>query len=178
VKTIMLVSHCILNSASKVRQDESGLREEYALREKFLRRVLEQNVQLIQLPCPEFVMYGTRRWGHVRAQFDHPFYRKTCRELLEPVMLQLREYASAPEDFRLAALVSVEGSPSCGWELTCEADWGGELDGKSPAPVKMTRRPGVMMEIAAQMLRENGTPIPICSLREATELLCDSKNKE
>lgn len=177
MKTIMLVSHCILNSAAKVRQDEAGLREEYALREEFLRRVLAQNVQLIQLPCPEFVMYGTRRWGHVRSQFDHPFYRKTCRELLEPVLLQLQEYASAPEDFRLAALVSVEGSPSCGWGLTCEADWGGELDGKKPAPVEMTPRPGVFMEIAAQMLRDNGTPIPICSLREAMNLLGESENQ-
>ena len=64
MKRILVVSHCILNTASKVWQDESGLAEEYALRERLLRLVLDQDVQLLQLPCPELLLYGSRRWGH------------------------------------------------------------------------------------------------------------------
>ena len=35
VKRILLVSHCILNNASKVELDEAGLAEEYKLRSEF-----------------------------------------------------------------------------------------------------------------------------------------------
>ena len=57
MKAILVVSHCILNTASKVRQDERDLAEEYRLRDQLLRLILEKNVQLLQLPCPESVSY-------------------------------------------------------------------------------------------------------------------------
>jgi len=179
MKKIFAVSHCILNTASKVHQDESLLQEEYAQRSRFLRLALEQNIQLLQLPCPEFFLYGSRRWGHVRSQFDHPVFRGSCRELFKPVLMQLQEYASDPGAFDVLGIVSVEGSPSCGYALTCEADWGGELEAGSRAertlpPVQMVNRPGVFMEIVDQSLRENGLSIPIYSLQEAVKLLCDN----
>lgn len=179
MKKIMIISHCILNTAAKVQQDESGLQEEYALREQFLKLALRQNIQLLQLPCPEFCMYGSRRWGHVKPQFDHPFYRETCRKLFEPILLQMQEYASDPERFEILGIVSVEGSPSCGWELTCGGDWGGEIgdlldSGKPLPPVKMVKAPGVFMEEISKMLAQNGLSTPVCSLRGAIHLLCEN----
>lgn len=73
VKRILLVSHCILNNASKVELDEAGLAEEYRLRSELMNLIIEKNIQMIQLPCPEFIMYGSQRWGHVKNQFQHPF---------------------------------------------------------------------------------------------------------
>ena len=132
MKHILAVSHCILNTASKVAQDESGLAEEYRQRDELLKTAIEKGVQLLQLPCPEFMLYGARRWGHVKDQFDNPFFRAQCRSMLEPVMMQLCEYASEPQRFCLLGITAVEGSPSCGAARTCRAaDWGGEFDGKA-----------------------------------------------
>ena len=101
MKRILLVSHCILNNASKVELDEAGLAEEYRLRSELMNLIIEKNIQMIQLPCPEFIMYGSQRWGHVKNQFQHPFYMEQCRKILEPVLLQLQEYAQHVEKFHM-----------------------------------------------------------------------------
>ena len=93
MKDLLIVSHCILNHAAKVEQDEAELAGEYKIREELLQLVLKKDVQLFQMPCPEFIMYGSQRWGHVKNQFQHPFYIEQCRKILEPVLFQLQEYA-------------------------------------------------------------------------------------
>ena len=121
MKNLLIVSHCILNNAAKVEQDEAELAEEYKIREELMQLILKKDVQLLQLPCPEFIMYGSQRWGHVKNQFQHPFYMEQCRKILEPVLLQLQEYAQHVEKFHVLGIVSVEGSPNCGYHLTCDA---------------------------------------------------------
>ena len=113
MKDLLIVSHCILNHAAKVEQDEAELAGEYKIREELLQLVLKKDVQLFQMPCPEFIMYGSQRWGHVKNQFQHPFYIEQCRHILEPVLFQLQEYAQHVEKFRILGIVSVEGSPNC-----------------------------------------------------------------
>lgn len=44
------------------------------LRKKFMHKAIDQEVQIIQLPCPEFTLYGPKRWGHVSNQFDNTFF--------------------------------------------------------------------------------------------------------
>ena len=127
MKNLLIVSHCILNNAAKVEQDEAELAEEYKIREELMQLILKKDVQLLQLPCPEFIMYGSQRWGHVKNQFQHPFYMEQCRKILEPVLLQLQEYAQHVEKFHVLGIVSVEGSPNCGYHLTCEGEWKGEI---------------------------------------------------
>jgi predicted secreted protein len=172
MKEILIVSHCILNNASKVLQDESELADEYRQRDELLKAALEKGVQLFQLPCPEFIIYGPKRWGHVKDQFDNTFFRGECRRMLGPVMDQLKDYAAVPERFRIIGIVSVEGSPSCGCRLTCRADWGGELclwdSGQTDKEVRMTEEPGVYMEEIMKMLGEYGLDIPVMTIPEAT----------
>ncbi len=175
MKKILIVSHCILNKASKVAMDESDLAEEYEVRDRLLKLIIEKDVQLIQLPCPEFLLFGSKRWGHVRDQFDFPYFRKSCRDMLELVLLQLREYANHPERFHILGVVSVEGSPSCGMNLTCRGEWGGELDGSDICSVvdtlEMKEEPGVFMEELNLLLAENNLDIPIISMNEAIEVV-------
>ena len=179
MKEILIVSHCILNNAAKVAQDESGLAEEYAQRNALMQASMDRGVQLIQLPCPEFILYGAKRWGHVKDQFDNPYFRAQCRVMLEPVMMQLEEYAGNSDRFSILGIVSVEGSPSCGHALTCRGDWGGEFDGREcengwPASsVRMTNEPGVFMEVLEMMLGEHRLDIRILSIPEAAALIAD-----
>ena len=182
MKEILVVSHCILNNASKVLQDESELADEYRDRNELMHAVLDKGIQLIQLPCPEFIIYGPKRWGHVKDQFDNPFFRSECRRMLKPVMDQLKEYAGVPERFRIAGIVSVEGSPSCGYRLTCRGSWGCDLDywdscsaGKE---VRMTEEAGVYMEEIMNMLGEYGLDIPVMTISEATISIYGNQKRE
>lgn len=94
-----------MNTASKVeRFKEESVRSEEQLRREVLREAVDSGVQLLQLPCPEFVMYGSLRWGHTYEQFDNTFYRSRCRELLEPVVQQLKEYMADKERFRILGI--------------------------------------------------------------------------
>ena len=171
MKNILIVSHCILNNASKVVQDETLLEKEYSERNELISSVMSKGVQMIQLPCPEFMMYGAKRWGHVKDQFDNPFFRQECRRMLEPVLLQIEEYANDPDRFSLLGVVTVEGSPSCGGTLTCRADWGGELDPDTVrdliGAVRMEEAPGVFMEELRSMIEAKGLIIPFMSISEA-----------
>ena len=177
MKNLLIVSHCILNNAAKVEQDEAELAEEYKIREELMQLILKKDVQLLQLPCPEFIMYGSQRWGHVKNQFQHPFYMEQCRKILEPVLLQLQEYAQHVEKFHVLGIVSVEGSPNCGYHLTCEGEWKGEIgtDEKRIQDIqkslKMTENPGVYMEELEKELQKRNMEIPIVTMKEAVQLL-------
>ncbi len=167
---ILIVSHCILNTSSKVISNNSTENQKEAdHREKLMNYVIKNNIQLIQLPCPEFLVYGSRRWGHVKEQFDHPFFRKQCKEMLIPVVMQLKEYASCPERFEVLAIVAIDGSPSCGSRLTCRGDWGGELsdcpdfDNKIRS-LHLANGSGIFMEEVKKLLAEENLDIPIKDL--------------
>ncbi len=122
------MSHCILNTCSKVEMDNAmEIQEEENLRTQFLKRVLDSGIQLIQLPCPEFTLYGSNRWGHVSEQFDNPFFRNHCKSILEPFFQQLQEYINHPNRYHIMGFVGIDGSPSCGINYTCSGPWGGSM---------------------------------------------------
>lgn len=177
MKRILLVSHCILNNASKVEMDERELKAEYRLRNELMHLILEKNIQLLQLPCPEFIMYGSQRWGHVKNQFQHPFYEEQCRTLLNSLLMQVREYAQHPETFRVVGVVSVEGSPNCGYHLTCVGPWKGEIGSDEKRireiqnSVKGTNQPGVFMEILEDEFNQRQLNVPILTMEETISLL-------
>lgn len=172
MQKIVFTSHCLLNTAAKVvlyRQDEIAAEE--ALRRRFLSAAVERGIQLVQLPCPEFTLYGARRWGHVSNQFDNPFFRDHCRRLLEPFLLQLREYLSLPERFRVLGVVGIDGSPSCGVDYTSRGDWYGSFGGRQDlaevlATARLAKGRGVFMDELGRMLREAGLAeeVPVVSL--------------
>ena len=61
MKKIIFVSHCILNTASKVvLYNQEEIDAEEALRLEFVSTALKNGIQIVQLPCPEFTLYGSR----------------------------------------------------------------------------------------------------------------------
>ncbi len=173
---ILVLSHCILNTASKVQAKSSHLVDELQTRKKLLERALADGVQLLQLPCPEFTLYGHRRWGHVKDQFLHPHFIRCCRSMLAPILDQLVEYSSYPDEFELLGIVSVEGSPSCGYKKTCRSElYGGELScrpiDETMLSVTSSTEPGIFMQVLMEVLEESGLKIPILTMDEALEKL-------
>lgn len=159
---VLFVSHCILNTAAKVvMYDAAEMAAEEALRIRFVHAALDAGIQLVQLPCPEFSLYGCRRWGHTYEQFDNPFFRSHCRALLSPVMMELSEYLSAPDRFETLGFLGVDGSPSCGARYTCYGPWGGNLSGREDlmqtvSTVALGPGEGVFFSELRAMLSESG----------------------
>lgn len=170
MKKILFVSHCVLNTASKVvMYNDAEMAEEEALRRRFLKKAIADGVQLVQLPCPEFLLYGRRRWGHVSEQFDTPYFRAECRRMLKDVLLQIKEYLAGADRFTVLGIVGIDGSPSCGVDYTCFGDWGGNLSDRDdlPAVIASSRLGdgrGILMDELSKMLAEEGIDLPMTGL--------------
>lgn len=170
MKKILFVSHCILNTASKVvlyNQEEMDAEE--SLRKKFLNEAINNDIHLIQLPCPEFTLYGAKRWGHVSDQFDNVFFRKHCRKILEPIIDQMKEYLDNDRMFEVLGVVGIDGSPSCGVDYTCTGDWYGSFEGRTNLEETLDtgalkKGPGVLMDELMKKLKEEKIKIKVTSL--------------
>ncbi|ADK83012.1 CD3072 family TudS-related putative desulfidase [Sediminispirochaeta smaragdinae] len=168
---ILFVSHCILNTASKVELFcEEEMEKEENLRRLFLKQAIEAGFQLVQLPCPEFLLYGPQRWGHVSDQFDNTFFRNYSDAFLAPYIDQIKEYHSHPEKFKIAGVVGIDGSPSCGVTYTCKsARWKGDFSGRENVDaiidsVTLEKGNGIFIRELRRLLEKEGLQVPVVGL--------------
>lgn len=170
-KNIVLLSHCILNVNSKV----EGLCEFSNTSYSIIKYLIDNDYGIIQLPCPEVTIYGIKRWGNVREQFDTPYYRRHCRSIFEPILEQIEDYIN--NGYEIKALIAINGSPSCGYNLTCSSSvWGGEFinrenTNKKINDLKLINRPGIFMEEIEKVLSEKNIKINIIAIDEENEAL-------
>ena len=172
MQNILFVSHCVLNVASKVvLYEKDEIEAEENLRRKFLAQAVEKGVQLIQLPCPEFTLYGACRWGHTITQIDNPFFKEHCRKILEPIYLQKDEYLNHAERFRVLGILGIDGSPSCGVDYTGKGNWGGSFDGRTDLQDTLKsatfgKGSGVLIDVLRQGLEQRGfaKAVPVIGL--------------
>lgn len=165
-KKIVLLAHCLLNVNAKVQ----GLAVEPAGCINIVTGLLEQGYGIIQLPCVEQSCFGIRRWGQVKEQVDFPGFRAKCRSLLQPIVEQVTDFTR--NGYEIAAVIGMDGSPSCGVNSTCSGNWGGEIGAGYDLPAKVDSlailpEAGVMMDILRQMLTEVGVPVIFLGIEES-----------
>ena len=176
-RKLVLLSHCILNVNAKVEgiaTSKSGITE-------LVTSLMNRGYGIIQLPCEEQDMCGIRRWGQVEEQLNHPRFRKRCEELLEPVVMQVRDFVE--HGYTVSAVIGLDGSPSCGVNETCSGEWYGEIgDGHNTMERASTltskKEPGVMMAVLKEMFEKVGLDIPFYAADETnpkrdTEILLE-----
>ncbi|MEF9940815.1 MAG: hypothetical protein RSA90_02845 [Lachnospiraceae bacterium] len=169
-QSILIVSHCFFNDSAKLRNPNSiEQAEERKQKRLFLKQQLDNGVELIQLPCPEFLLYGSNRWGHAASQFDTPYFRQAARDMLSPIVLQLEEYLTYPNRFEIIGIIGIDGSPSCGIDFTYDGDWGGDFSQNANLShtlhtLKKEHKAGIFMDVLKEMLREKHLPIKFYSL--------------
>lgn len=164
MRKIILLSHCILNPYSKVKSNE---KTENML--PLIEFLINNDIGIFQLPCPENLIYGQRRWGHVFEQFDTPFYRKTMVKELEPIFLELEDYVK--NSTKIIAYIGIDGSPSCGVNFTCSnPKWGGEIGCLYPKDEPLTcgvaKRPGVYSLEISKLIESKGLNIPMLAFEK------------
>ncbi len=166
---ILITCHCFLNDAVKLmHQDMSEQSSEKRIKEKIIKRMMDNHVEILQLPCPEFMIYGSRRWGHASSQFDNPFFREYTKDMLKPYLLQIKEYISRPEVFELLGVLGIDGSPSCGVDFTYDGEWEGEFSSHpdlqhSFESIRKEEKSGVLIDVFREMLQDESIEIPFYS---------------
>lgn len=153
-RLIAVVAHCILNQNTVVKP----LATHEGAVKSLVSSLIEQGYGIVQLPCPEALYLGMRRWWMSKEQYDTATYKEFSRKLLEPYVALLRELT---RDGCRYVVIGVHGSPSCAAETTTSNPyWGGKPGNLHPASVKV-KSPGVFMETLLEMVKSTGIPGPI-----------------
>lgn len=158
-KKIAIISHCIINQNSVVKGEYKDINIFFP----FIKKLFEENIGILQLPCPETECYGLRRWGHVKEQFDNCGYRKYLEKIVNSFVDIIKEYIN--NGYEIVGIYGIAGSPSCGVNLTCSANWEGEISLYKDkedivSRVKMINESGIFMEIFKSILDKNKINIP------------------
>lgn len=128
-KKILLMSHCILNQNTVIKEEA---RAQGAI-PSAVEWAMNEGYGFLQLPCPEFTFLGLDRPSMTYEQYNTSNYRKHCRNILKPVLSQAEDYVK--NGYEIAGLLGIQSSPSCD-------------------PIR-----GIFMEELTAMLNEKGIPL-------------------
>ncbi|RJS91011.1 DUF523 domain-containing protein [Candidatus Bathyarchaeota archaeon] len=164
-RRIVIVSHCILNQNAKL----EGIASWRGLIEPVVEVLWKSGVGIIQMPCPEMLYEGIRRFDKSVEQYSCPAFRKLCERIAEDVVDQVEDYLD--NGYKVLAILAIDGSPSCGYNLTQSApEWRGLVAGRNLKKVRYIKGRGVFMEILEKKLSEKGIQIPFLGIPEIPEL--------
>ncbi len=151
---IILVAHCLLNQNSIV----EGLARKPAMVKELVDLLYEEDIGIIQLPCPELLHSGLRRWWQVREQYDNPGFKRLSKHLIEVIIDYLLEYKR--NSFKIVGIIGVSGSPSCGIHYTSSSEsWLG--DPREASELKRVGGKGVFMKLLLEEAEKHGIDIPL-----------------
>ncbi|WP_371364267.1 hypothetical protein SRRS_50570 [Sporomusa rhizae] len=104
---LAIVSHCILNQNSVVR----NLARASGNFSKLVSILGEAGLGIYQLPCPELIFAGLERKPQTYEQYDTPEFAIVCHETTERVLKDLDTFRQAGCDVHL--LLGIRRSPTC-----------------------------------------------------------------
>lgn len=152
-RRLVLLAHCYLNQNAKV----AGLAREPGMVLPILQVLHAHGLGVIQLPCPEMVMAGIKRWWQTKRLYDFPGYRRYCREEAAAIVDQLVDYHH--NGYETVALVGVDGSPTCGISFCgTDANMGGPPHIPQKSPLRYEK--GILMEELIGEIASRGLPVP------------------
>ncbi|MBU7018005.1 MAG: DUF523 domain-containing protein [Theionarchaea archaeon] len=136
----VLVCHCLLNPLTRAQGTKKLSRD-------IITVLIRKDIGIIQLPCPE-ITYGlpVDRPPRNKEDLDTPEYREHCRGIALTI---INTVVSLDQDFTVFGLISVGGSPSCGFQRT-------HIRGEHSS------EPGIFMEEFVSLFEEKGFKITVC----------------
>ena len=153
-RDVLVASHCILNPVTRVK----GL----GYNKKTAQKLLKTSQNIIQLPCPELLYFGNKRWEVTQDQLDIPNYRRFCRKLA-------RSYADTIVILHKQGLTihiaGISKSPSCAVNVTTIGYRGGLIK-NAHSEHKHVMGSGIFTQELLKLLVEMGIDIE-------TEIKCE-----
>lgn len=136
--------------------------------ERIVNKYVSTGTGIIQLPCPELTYLGLKRWGMTREQYDTPYYRRHCNNILIPYVDQIQDYVC--NNYIIEKIIGVDGSPSCGVNVTCLGYCGGMLSGQKAYTSQEVSEAGVFIRELSVMLKQRDITIPFDAINEKNPL--------
>ncbi len=162
---IIVVSHCVINQNAKL----EGIAGWPGIIHEVMNKILQSGCGILQIPCPEMIYEGIGRFDKSIEQYDCKGFRDICQEICIEVVDQIENYIKW--GYEVTAILAIDGSPSCGFNLTQSApEWRGLVAEQNWEKVRYIEQPGILMEILSQQLAEKKLSLPIIGIPEIPEL--------
>ena len=158
-RRVIFLAHCLLNQNAI----SDGTAEVPAAHRELLRAVLNAQVGIVQLPCPELCCLGLDRGDpqggerpvvventRIRRAMGQPEAAARLRELTDQMVRQVGEYRK--HGFAVLGIVGVDRSPCCGVNTTSDQDR--ELPGR-----------GVFVAAIQTALETAGLAVPVIGVK-------------
>lgn len=161
-KKVVFIAHCLLNQNAI--SDGTAVRP--AAFEQLAYALLEREIGIVQMPCPELCCLGLDRGDEaggqrdvleentrIRAEMQKPRAHGRLTALVEQVMWQIGEYHR--HGFEILGVIGANRSPNCGVETTSA----GNVE---------TAGIGLFMDALSRAMEEAGISIPMTGLKLRT----------
>jgi predicted secreted protein len=148
-RKVVLVPHCVLNQNARA----AGAAERPSGMTELVTAMLEREVGIMQMPCPELFAFGLDR-GHIciEKELRTPAGRRSMKTLTQDLIRQIRAYLDC--GIQVLGVFGKNGSPSCGVEET----W---------ATGRVCPGSGAFMEALIAELENNRIMLEITGIRDS-----------
>jgi len=161
-KKIVIVSHGLLNVNSKV----EGIATDKGCVKNVVTALIERNYGIYQMPCPEHICLGIKRWGQSVEQYNNPFYVEHCENLAHTIINEICDYVN--NGYEVKYLIGMDGSPTCGVNKTFKGDLGGiSLDRANHREFTVENGQGVFMKVLKEKALEKNINLEFLGISEA-----------
>ncbi len=143
-KQIFVLHHCLLNQNARAK----GLAKRRGVVEEIVEEAIRNGWGIYQIPCPELRFLGMEREPMSKTRYDTEEFRVICKEIAREVAEDLRRFVEV--GYEIKGIAGVEGSPSCGVNLTHIGEGGEE---------KLVEGEGILVEEIKKALAKNGIRI-------------------
>ena len=107
-KRIVFISHCILNQNTVV----SPLGRAKGSYKDIIETIMEYDIGIHQLPCPEFRHLGLNRKPMTKSEYDTTDFRNLSKGISKDVINIMKEYLA--NGYEIVGLIGINHSPTCG----------------------------------------------------------------
>jgi predicted secreted protein len=160
-KKIVVCCHCILNQNAKL----EGIAGWPGMINEVVQMIQKSGAGIMQMGCPEMLYEGIRRFDKSYEQYDCAAFRSICDSIASETVEQIENYHKW--GYEIAAILAVDGSPSCGYNLTQSApEWKGLVAENSFEKVRYIDHKGILFEHLESHLEGINNEIPIIGIPE------------
>lgn len=131
--------------------------------------IQQSGAGILQMACPEMLYEGIGRFDKSYEQYNCQAFRQICNDISSSTISQIRNYQQW--GYTVSAILAIDGSPSCGYNLTQSApEWRGLVAEQNWQKVRYEHWKGILFEELAPGLDSLIQPVPVVGIPEIPEL--------
>ncbi len=167
-KKVIFIPFCLLAQGLRA----EGIVKKFPAIVKPVINLLEENqVNLIQIPCPELEYEGIKRKPASKTKYDNETYRNICKRYASQIVSFIEDLVK--NEYEVLGVLGIENSPSCAVNYLFEKG-------------KRIRGTGIYMEELKKKMKEKNIDVPFIGIdiygmnKTISKLkkILDNENKE